>query len=71
MVWNYIILVLGVDGLVVRRDVDLIVGEFVLAEVLEEVCVSRPVEVNVCVIGVFRLGVLAGEFPVDRGVLVP
>lgn len=55
LVWYYIVLVFGVQWLVVRRDVDLIVGEFVFTEVFEEICVSRPVEVHVSEVRVFGL----------------
>jgi hypothetical protein len=55
LVWNYIILVFWVERLVVRWYIDFIVWELVLTELLEEICVSRSIEVDVIVIGVFRL----------------
>jgi len=48
----YIIFILRVDRLVVRRNIDLVIGEFVLAEVFEEVGVAGTVEVDVSVGGV-------------------
>jgi len=49
LVGHYIIFVFWIDGLVVRRHVDLVVGKLVFAEVLEEVGVSGTVEVDVCI----------------------
>jgi len=53
LVWHYIVLIFRIQRLVVRWYVDLVVWEFVLAEVFKEVCVSRPVEVHVSMVGVF------------------
>jgi hypothetical protein len=41
-----IVFVFRVDGLVNRWNVDLVIGELVLAEVLEEVCVAGAVHVD-------------------------
>lgn len=57
LVRDYIVLVLGVNGLVVRRHIDLIIGELVPAEVLKEIGISRAVEVDVGVVGIFGLGI--------------
>jgi hypothetical protein len=35
LIGHYIVLIFRVDGLVVRRNVDLIIGELVFAEVFE------------------------------------
>lgn len=59
LVGHYIIFVLGIDGLVVRRHVDFVVWELVFAEVLEEVGVSGTVEVYVRIARVFRLGLVS------------
>lgn len=48
LVWDYIVFVFGIDGLVVRRHVDLVVGQLVFAEVFEKVRVSGAVEVYIC-----------------------
>jgi len=48
LIWNDIVFVLRVDGLVNGRNVDLVIRELVLAEVLEEVCVAGAVHVNEC-----------------------
>lgn len=55
LVWHYIVLVFGVDGLIVGWDVDFVVWELVFAEVFEEVGVAGTVEVDVGVGGVFGL----------------
>lgn len=55
LVGHDVVLVLGVDGLVVRRHVDLVVREPVPAEVLEQVCVPRPLHVHVRVVAVLAL----------------
>ena len=55
LVRHHVILVLGVDGLVLGFDVDLVVGKPVFAEVLEEVGVARAMHVDVGVGRVFVL----------------
>ncbi len=55
LVGHDVVLVFGVNGLVVRGHVDLVVGQLVLAEVLEEVGVAWPLHVDVCVASVFIL----------------
>jgi hypothetical protein len=55
LVWHHIILVFGVQRLVLRRDVDLVVGQLGGAEVFEEVDGARMVEVDVGVVGIFGL----------------
>jgi hypothetical protein len=45
--YHYIILILRIDRLIVRRYVNLIVGQLVFAEVFKEICVSWTVEVNI------------------------
>jgi hypothetical protein len=45
--YHYIILVLRIDRLIVRRYVNLIVWQLVFAEVFKEICVSWAVEVDV------------------------
>lgn len=57
LVGDDVVLILRVDGLVLGRDVDLIIGEAVLAEVLEEVGVALVVEVDIRDGGVFVLQV--------------
>ncbi|KAE8450903.1 hypothetical protein EG329_005343 [Mollisiaceae sp. DMI_Dod_QoI] len=46
LIWHYIVFVFWVDGLVVRRDVDLVIRQLVFAEVFKEVGVSGAVEVD-------------------------
>jgi hypothetical protein len=55
LIWHDIILIFWIQRLVVRWHVDLIVGKRVAAEILEEVGVSGRCEVDVGVVGVFRL----------------
>lgn len=55
LVGHDVVLVLRVDGLVVRRDVDVVGREAVPAEGLEEVGVPGPVEVEGGEVGVFVL----------------
>jgi hypothetical protein len=55
LVRDYVVFVFGVERLVVRWDIDLVIWELVLAEVFEEVCVPETVEVHVGVVGVFGL----------------
>lgn len=55
LVGDDVVLVLRVDGLVLRGHVDLVVGEGVAAEVLEEVGVVRRAEVEMRELGVFVL----------------
>lgn len=55
LVGNNIVLVLGVDGLQVRRHVHFVVGQAVFAEVVEEIGVARTVKVDVGVGGVLVL----------------
>jgi hypothetical protein len=62
LIGHYIVLIFRIDGLVVRRNVDLIIGELVFAEVFEEVRVPGSVEVNVGIGRVFGLdGVSEGR----------
>jgi hypothetical protein len=62
LIGHYIVLIFRIDGLVVRRNVDLIIGELVFAKVFEEVGVPGSVEVNVGIGGVFGLeGVSEGR----------
>ena len=56
LVGHDVVLVLRVDGLVVRRHVDVVGGEAVLGEGLEEVGVARAVQVEGGEVGVFVLG---------------
>jgi hypothetical protein len=67
LIWYYIVLIFRVDGLVVRRNVDLIIRELVFAEVFEEVRVPGSVEVNVGIGGVFGLDVVSEGRGVLRG----
>jgi hypothetical protein len=53
LIRHYIVLILRIDRLVMRRHVDLIVGQFVFAEVFEEIRVAGPVEVDVRVGRIF------------------
>lgn len=55
LVGHDVVLVLRVDGLVVRGHVDVVGGEAVLGEGLEEVGVARAVEVEGGEVGVFVL----------------
>lgn len=55
LVRHDVVLVLGVDGLMVRRDVDVVRGQAVLAEGFEEVGVAGAVEVEGGEVGVFVL----------------
>lgn len=55
LVRHDVVLVLRVDGLVVRGHVDVVGGEAVLGEGLEEVGVARAVEVEGGEVGVFVL----------------
>lgn len=55
LVGDDVVLVLRVDGLVVRGHVDVVGGEAVLGEGLEEVGVARAVEVEGGEVGVFVL----------------
>lgn len=55
LVRHHVVLIFRVDGLEVGRDVDVVFGEAVLAEVFEEASVPRSVEVDICVGGVFIL----------------
>lgn len=55
LVRHHVVLVLGVDGLQVRRDVDVVGGELVLAEIFKQVRVARGVHVHVGEGGVFVL----------------
>jgi hypothetical protein len=50
LIWDNIILVFGVQWLVLRRDVNLVVWQLVSAEVFEEVGISGAIEVDVCVV---------------------
>jgi hypothetical protein len=53
LIRNYIVFIFWVDRLVVRRHVNVVVGQLVLAEVFEEISVPGPVEVDVGVGGIF------------------
>ncbi len=55
LIWYHVVLIFGIQGLIVRRDVDIVIWELVFAEVFEEVGVSGAVEVDICVAGVFGL----------------
>lgn len=63
LVRHYVVFVFGIERLVLRRHVDLVVGQFVLAEVFEEIGVAGAREVDVGVGGVFghfKLGCVVG-----------
>jgi hypothetical protein len=53
LIRHYVVLILGIDRLVMWRNVDIVVREFVFAEVLKEVGIARPIEVDVGVGRVF------------------
>jgi hypothetical protein len=55
LVRHHVVLILWVDGLVMRRDVDLVVGQLVLAKVLKQVRVPRPLHVYICITPVLVL----------------
>jgi len=55
LVWNHIILIFWIDGLILGGNVDLIIWELVSAEIIKEICISRTVEVDVGAVRVFRL----------------
>jgi hypothetical protein len=55
LIWHYIVLIFRVERLVVWGDIYLIIWQLVLTEVFKKVCVPRPVEVHVSVVGVSRL----------------
>jgi len=50
LIWYNIVFVFWVQWLILRRHIDLVVGKLVFAEVFEEICVSRTVEVDICVV---------------------
>jgi hypothetical protein len=56
LAWYHVVFIFWVEWLIVRWNVDLIIREFVFAEVFEEVGVSGTIEMDVVVVGVFRLG---------------
>lgn len=56
LVGHHVILVLRVDGLMLRRDIDFVVREAVFAEVLEQVGIARSVHVHIGEGAVFVLG---------------
>lgn len=56
LIRDNVILVFWVDGPVLRRDVNLVVGELVLAEVLEDVRVAGAMHVHIVEARVFVLG---------------
>jgi hypothetical protein len=58
LIGYYIVLIFRIQRLVMRRDVDLVIWQLVFAEVFKEVCVSRPIEVHVSMVRVFRLVLL-------------
>lgn len=55
LVGHHVILVLRVDGLVLRRDVDVVRGEPVFAKVVKEVGIAGAMHVDVGEAGVFVL----------------
>lgn len=52
-----VVFVFGIDGLVVRRDVHVVVGELVAAEIFKEVGDAAAGEVDIGSAGVFGLEV--------------
>jgi hypothetical protein len=58
LVGDNIVFVFGVQRLVLGRHKYLVIWKLVLAEVLEEIGISRTVEVYICVVGVFGLWML-------------
>lgn len=55
LIWHYVILIFGIQWLIMRRDIDLVIRQLVFAEVLEEISVPRPVEVHVIMVRVLGL----------------
>lgn len=60
LVRDYIVLVVGVDGLVLTRDGDFFGGQFDAGEVVEHVGVVGCVEVQMGEVGVAGLALLSG-----------
>lgn len=55
LVWHHVIFILGVYWLVVGWDVNVVVGKFVPAKVLEQIRVPGAIKVNLCVKAVLVL----------------
>lgn len=55
LVRDHVIFVLGIDRLVVRRDVDVVVRKLVATEVVKEVGEATRGKVDVRASGIFRL----------------
>jgi hypothetical protein len=64
LVWHYVVFIFGIQWLIVRRDVDVVIRQLVFAEVLEEIGVPGPVEVHVSAVGVLGLGLLVSMLDV-------
>lgn len=47
LVGDHVVLIFGIDGLVLRSNVDVVVGKLVATEVLEDVRVAAGAEVDV------------------------
>lgn len=45
LIWDYIVLIVGIEWLMLRRDIDLLCGQFDACEVFEQVGVVGGVEV--------------------------
>lgn len=67
LVGNHIILVFGIDGLVVRGNVDIVIGELVATKVLKQVGDAAGGEVDVGADRVFRLADGGVSFHRSRG----
>lgn len=55
LVRHDVVLVLRVDGLVLRGDIDVVSRQLVAAELLEQVCVAGAVEMDLGIVAVFVL----------------
>ena len=55
LVGDHVVFIFGVDRLVLRRNVDLVVRELVATKVLKEVRDAAGREMDMCTDGVFRL----------------
>jgi hypothetical protein len=64
LVRHYVVLIFRIQGLVVRWDVDLIIRQLVLAKVLEEISIPRPVEMHVIMVRVLGLVLVVSKLNV-------
>lgn len=50
LIWHYVVFIFWIDRLVMGWHINLVIWQLVFAEVFQEICIARTVEVNIGII---------------------